>query len=104
MQPWHCIMWRRILYFSSLSFLDLELSESSFHMMHGLQVDGIIMKIYKIGYIGGDLVGLGDGPQKFLRWGRPMHPSPQYLEKYCYWIQSTKYELKECFVLKLLLI
>jgi len=31
----------------------------------------------------GDLGGLGDGPLKQLRWGegRPMQPSPQYLEK-----------------------
>ena len=31
--------------------------------------------------MGGDLGGLGEGPQKFEMGGRHMHPSPQYLEK-----------------------
>src|SRR6218665_778978 len=41
---------------------------------------------------GGDLEGLGTVPQQKLKWGRPMHPSPQYFEKYCenycYWMRG----------------
>src|SRR6218665_2691086 len=32
---------------------------------------------------GGDLGGTGGPPLKFEVGGRPMHPSPQYLEKQC---------------------
>jgi len=35
---------------------------------------------------GEDLGVWGDGPPENLRWGRPMHWSFQYLEKYCYWM------------------
>jgi len=31
--------------------------------------------------MGGDLGETGGRSPKILRWGRPMHPSPQYLEK-----------------------
>jgi len=38
--------------------------------------------------MGGDLGGLGrTAPKKFKVGGRPMHPSPQYIEQ-CYWMRG----------------
>ena len=46
--------------------------------------------------MGGDLGrGLGDGPPKIWGGGRPMHPSPQYFEKYSVMGCEAKYELTQ---------
>src|SRR6218665_3415548 len=55
----------------------------------------------------GDLAGLGGRSPQNLRWGRPMHPSTQNFEKYCYRMRVKvvcelikKGVMKEFFILK----